>query len=124
MYERPGHRKYATAATTHIHGAPVLYEGVGGIALKQKTVSSGAGSGAVQTQIANGEQFVMIVKGRVEVPTLGGAVRGTPVYITAAHALTATSTGNTKFGLVVELAGQRGTSTGKMRVDLDLTSKF
>lgn len=124
MYERPGHRHYATAATTHQHGAPVVYDGVPGIAFKQAVVSSGAGSGAIQSRIADSENFEIICKGRVEITNPSTFTRGENLYITSGHVLTSVSTSNTKFGKVVEIAGERGTPTGQMRVDLDLARLF
>lgn len=125
MYERPGHRTYAVASGTHYHGDPVVYNGVPGVAFKQALVGSGAGSGNVQKTIANAETFTIICKGRVEITNPGDAMAvGDKLYITSTHVLTKTTTGNTKYGLVVEIAGTRGTPTGKMRVDLDLKSVF
>jgi hypothetical protein len=119
MYERPGHRHYATASGTHFHGAPVVYDGVPGIAFKQALVGSGAGSGDVQKTIADGEAFTIICKGRVELTNTSTWTRGTKLYISSTHVISSTGTTGTPFGLVVEVAGERGTPTGKMRVDLD-----
>ena len=123
-YSRPGYMYYATATTTHNHGDPVIYDGITGVAVKQKAPSSGAGSGTPQKQIANGEAFAIISKGVVQVPNSITAVKGSPVYITAGHALTLTGPGAGKFGRVVEVAGQRGTPAGMMRVDLDRKDTF
>lgn len=117
---RPGRIYYDTAATTHLHGAPVVYHGFAGIAVKQKHVSHTEGTGDnVQTTIQNGEDFAIIVKGVVEVPTVSGAAKGDLLYITSGHVLTESSGGNTAFGRVTEVAGERGTATGYQRVDLD-----
>lgn len=123
-YSRPGYMYYATAATTHLHGVPVVYDGVPGVAVKQKAPASGAGSGTPQKEIANGEQFAIITKGIVQVTNAITAIKGSPIFITAAHALTLTGTANVKFGKCVEIAGQRGTPTGMMRVDLDKKDLF
>jgi hypothetical protein len=134
-YSRPGYMFYATAAATHLHGAPVIYNGVAGVAVKQKVVPAGSGSGAPQKTIANGEDFAIISKGIVQLAQTdsgfaGGAaltvVKGTPLYITAGHLLTTTGPGAGKFGRVVEVAGVggRGTPTGMMRVDLDKKDSF
>jgi hypothetical protein len=123
-YSRPGYMYYATATVAHDHGAPVIYDGVAGVAVKQKAPSGGAAAGAPQRQIANGEQFAIISKGIVQVPNTITAIKGSPVYITAGHALTLTGPGAGKFGRVVEIAGQRGTPTGMMRVDLDKKDSF
>jgi hypothetical protein len=123
-YSRPGYMYYATATAVHNHGDPVLYDGVAGVAVKQKAPASGAGSGAPQRQIANGEAFAIISKGIVQVPNTITAVKGSPVYISAAHALTLTGPAGGKFGRVVEVAGQRGTPSGMMRVDLDKKDSF
>jgi hypothetical protein len=136
-YNRPGFMYYAIATVgTHLHGDPVLYDGVAGVAVKQKAVAAGAAAGAAtQKAIANGEQFAIISKGIVQLPNtqtgrVGGtalsAIKGSPIYITAAHALTLTSGTNAKFGRCVEVAGAlgRGTPTGYMRVDLDKKDSF
>lgn len=115
---------YATATTTHLHGAPVTYDGVSGIAVKQKVVGSGEAAGAAQKTIANGEPFAIITKGIVQVANAITAIKGSPIYITTGHVLTLTVGTNPKFGRCVEIAAQRGTPTGMMRVDLDKKDSF
>ena len=51
---------------------------------------------------------------------MAGFAKGETIYITSANALTETSSSNTKFGTVVETENERGTPTGKVRIDLDL----
>jgi hypothetical protein len=128
---------YATATAAHRHGDPVVYDKVVGVAVKQKGVASDVGLGSeaagyASQAIASGEPFAIISKGIVQLynttngrkgGTALGAVKGSPVYISAAHVLAITGTaaeaGPFKFGRVVEVAGQRGTPTGMIRVDLD-----
>ena len=101
-----------------------------GVAVKQKGVPAGAGSGAPQKAIAISEPMAIISKGIVQVPLVATAVKGDPIYITAAtNALTKTGPGapptTYKFGLCVEIAGEgRGVPTGLMRVDLDKKDSF
>ena len=90
-------------------------------------MSSGLGSGTPQKQIGIGEPFALITKGVVQIPTPAGAVKGTNVTITTAGnvvATTAPGAGVLKFGKVVEVAGERGTPTGMVRVDLDKKDTF
>lgn len=115
---------YATATTTHLHGDPVTYDGVSGVAVKQRVVSSGAASGTPQKQIASGELFAIISKGIVQVANGISAIKGSPVYITTGHVLTLTVGTNPKFGRCVEVAGSRGVPAGLMRVDLDKKDSF
>ncbi len=123
-YERPGQGYYTQATKLTNHGAPCTEDGIVGVAIKQKAVSWQAGL-AAQNQIGIGEQFHIRTKGIRQVPFVSGAVKGAAIYITAAtNALTATASGNLKYGRVVEVQGQRGTPTGFMRVDLDLKDTF
>jgi hypothetical protein len=124
---RPGQIDYHTATKAVNHGAPCTEDASVGIAIKQVAAPAGTGLGAVAiNQVAIGEQFAIVKRGRVYVDNAGtGApyTKGTLLYIiTASNALTnAAQTPPTgyKFGRVVEVAGQRGVGTGKMRVDLD-----
>jgi predicted RecA/RadA family phage recombinase len=131
-YNRPGTRYYASATKAVTHGAPVVENGVVGVAQKQKQPLSSVGIGGSpnpQVNIPIGEAFAIVNKGIVQVPYVGAAAKGTPVYITAAsNALTLTGPGapptTYKYGVVVEVQTQRGTPTGFMRVDLDLKDSF
>jgi|GraSoiStandDraft_46_1057282.scaffolds.fasta_scaffold384236_1 predicted RecA/RadA family phage recombinase len=116
---RPGRIHYTTATAVHVHGDPVRYDGFSGVAIKQKAVPHTSAAGTVQKQIQIGENFAMIVKGIVEVPTVSGATKGALVYISAANALSTTSGGNSAFGRVAEVAGERGLASGFQRIDLD-----
>jgi hypothetical protein len=122
-YERPGQGYYAVATKVTNHGAACVEDGVVGVAIKQKA-SSWQAAQAAQNQIGIGEAFHIRTKGIRQVATVGGATKGAMVWIVkATNALQLTATGASagyKFGVVVELAGQRGTPTGYMRVDLDL----
>lgn len=128
QYNRPGTRYYVNAATRQRnHGAPCVEDGVVGIAQKQKAVSSAAG--LVQPAvIAAAEPFVIICKGVVRVPFVAASVKGSTVWMNVTNdALTLTDPGGgngRKFGRVVEIAGQRGTETAMMRVDLDMKDSF
>lgn len=132
-YERPGERFYPTQATKAVlHGAPCAENGVVGVAIKQVAAPFGTGLGsALINQVQVAEKFVIDTKGIVEVINTGisGATKGAPVYITVAtNALTLTgpaSAGVTeKFGRVAELAGERKTPTGKLRINLDMKDSF
>lgn len=123
-YERPGERYYPAAATKAVnHGDPCEEDGIVGVAIKQQPAPFGTGLGAaVITQVQVGEDFVIDCKGIVEVPAIGSPSKGELVYITdATNALgNAGGAGTHVFGRIVELAGERDTPTGKMRVNLDL----
>lgn len=119
---RPGRGVYVkneaqSAAITH--GRPAKEGVFVGLAVKQK----GRGFNSLiadQTVIDDDEDYFLITKGKVLVPFVSGCAKGDRVYITSANVLTETQSGNTPYGTVVEIQGQRGTPTGKMWVDLDL----
>lgn len=121
-YNRPGRGVYVTnetASAALTHGQPVKEGSFVGIAVKQ--VSPGFDSTiADASTIEDNEEYFLITKGIVQTDTVSGFAKGDTVYITSANALTETSSGNTKFGTVVEVATDRGTPTGKVRIDLDL----
>jgi hypothetical protein len=124
-YSRPGYMQQATATKAVWHGAPVTESNFVGIAVKQKAPSAGAASGTPQHQIAVGEDFNIITKGIVQVDAVAGFAVGDPVYIVEAdNTLTETVGSNLKFGRVVYIAGQQGTPTGKVRIDLDKKDSF
>lgn len=121
-YNRPGRGVYVTNTTASAaltHGQPVKEGNFVGIAVKQ--VSPGFDSTiADATTIEDDEEYFLITKGVVQVDEVSGFAKGDVVYITSANALTETSSGNTKFGTVVETENERGTPTNKVRIDLDL----
>lgn len=125
-YERPGERYYPTSATKAVdHGMPVVEEGVHGVALKQQPAVFGAGLGGSpdpSKRIGIGEKFVIDTDGIVEIPNTGisGATKGALVYIaTADNTLSlASGAGKLRFGSVFELAGERKTPTGRLRIKL------
>jgi predicted RecA/RadA family phage recombinase len=121
-YNRPGRGVYVTndaASDTLDHGQPVKEGNFVGVAVKQ--VARGFDSTiADQSTIDDGEEYFLITKGVVEVNTVSGFAVGDAVYITSSNVLTETSSSNTAFGRVVEVAGNRGTPSGKVRIDLDL----
>ena len=122
---RPGNIFYTNNASgaAITHGAPCVSEGRVGVAVKQRAPAWSAGYTGVNA-IATSEDFAMIVKGVVEVAEVSGFAVGDPVYITAANVLTETSAGNTKYGRVTEIEGERGTPTNKVRIDLDAKDSF
>lgn len=127
-YVRPGAGTHLINSTGGVlaHNQPVVIGGIVGIAVKQKATAWSAGL-APANQIATSEKFWCITKGivQVDVASLVTPVKGDPVYITAANALTKTSAGNTKFGRIVELVGDgRTVPTGKCRIDLDMKDSF
>ena len=126
-YNRPGPGVYVTNGGTAIaHGSPNTNAGFVGVAVKQ-VARAWSDSYSVQAQIDASEPYFLITKGVVQVPNAGisANVKGDAIYITAAtNALSATSAGNVKFGRIVEVAGARGTPTGRCRIDLDAKDSF
>lgn len=117
---RPGRGIHVTneSGGNLTHGQVVKVDNFVGIAVKQKAVNWDKGL-ADQALIPVGEDFFLITKGEVMVPEVSGAAKGDAIYITSGNALTKTSSSNTAFGRVYNVAGERGVPTGKMRVDLD-----
>jgi hypothetical protein len=125
-YNRPGPGVYVTNGGTAIpHGSPATVNNFVGVAVKQQVVPWTQGFTSPQ-MIAASEPFYLITKGVVQVPNapISANVKGDPIYITPAGALTATSAGNAKFGRIVEVAGQRGTPPTSVRIDLDTKDSF
>jgi hypothetical protein len=125
-YNRPGPGVYVTNGGTPLnHNVPCAVNGFVGVSVKQKTVPWSAGL-VTPAVIAANEPFFMITKGVVQVSNaaISSNVKGDPIYITAANALTATATSNAKFGRVVEVAGSRGTPPNQVRIDLDSKDSF
>lgn len=127
-YNRPGSRYYVNAATRQRnHNAVCVEDNVVGVAQKQKSVAGDQGL-ANQAVILAAEPFVIVCKGIVKVPFVAASVKGSTVWINVTNdALTLADPGGgngRKFGRVVEIAGQRNTQTGFMRVDLDLKDSF
>lgn len=125
-YNRPGPGVYVTNGGTPIqHGAPCVINGFVGVAVKQKgRLWSDPYSG--QATIDAAENFFIITKGVVQVSNaaITANVKGDPIYISAAGALTATGPAGGKFGRIVEVSGSRGTPVGKVRIDLDAKDSF
>src|SRR5438552_2385023 len=105
------------------HGTLCVENNIPGVAVKTKEEAISAGIPA-RTSIAIGEKFNQIVAGVVQVDNAGtGApyARGDAIYIIpATNVVTNVATANVKVGRVEEIAGERQTPTGKMRVNLDL----
>jgi hypothetical protein len=119
-YNRPGAGVYVTnGGTSVLHGAPVKIANFVGVAVKQRPSIPPAVSPTDLKTIAASEQFFLITKGIVQVDNVTGFAKGDAVYIDGSNVLTESSSGNTKFGRVVEVPGERGTPTGKVRIDLD-----
>jgi hypothetical protein len=122
-YNRPGNIEVDVTATKQVnHGDLCFEEGKVGVAVK--TLADAATAGLVSPKvIAVGELFNMIIKGTVQVANGISATRGAAVYMTkATNALTLTGPASStvaRVGVVSEVAGQRGTPTGKMRINLD-----
>lgn len=134
-YSRPGYMYYDVATKSVVHGGSVTEHGMVGVAVKQGNAPFGTGPafsapGVVNpllNTIAIAEPFAMITKGIVEVPLTGivTPAKGDAVYIVAAdNTLTKTAGANLKYGRIVEIAGQRGCPTGKVRIDLDHKATF
>lgn len=130
-YFRPGREVYAVnnSGDIYLHGQAVV-ETVGsgtfvGIAVKQKTSHWSDGLAAMN-QIQALEPYLIIRQGVVQVADGGaGFADGDSVYIDSTNVLTKTSSGNTKFGKVVEVpADGRGVPTGFVRVNLDEKETF
>jgi hypothetical protein len=129
-YNRPGPGVYVTNGATPIaHGSPQYAAGFVGVAVKQ-LARVWSDSFAVQAQIDANEPYFLITKGVVQVSNAGisANVKGDTIYMTnATGVLTPTGPGSgtvSKFGRIVEVAGQRGTPAGKVRIDLDTKDSF
>lgn len=124
-YSRPGFAEYVTneSGGTLEQNAPFTDGNFVGVAIKQKAGHWQDGL-TTQTVIAEGEEFLLLTKGVVEVTTVAGLEVGDAVYITSENKLTKTESGNTKFGQVTEVAGERGTPSGMVRIDLDKKDSF
>jgi len=122
-YNRPGRGVSVTNTSTSAtisHGQAAQEAGFVGVAVKQRATGWDS-TVALQDDILDDEEYFLITKGIVQVDEVSGFAKGDPVYIVAAtNALTETSSGNISFGRVVEIEGQRGTPTNKVRIDLDL----
>lgn len=121
-YNRPGRGVYVTNnGTTRVNGDPVALNNIVGVCIKQKAPVPPSLPVDAKT-IQAGEDFFIVAKGIVQVPSVGGAVKGDAIYIdtTSSALFGVTAAGRVPYGRVVELAGSRGTPVAKMRVDLDL----
>jgi hypothetical protein len=129
-YNRPGPGVYVTNGGTAIqHGTPQAHSsGWVGVAVKQRPrLWSDAYS--IQATIDANEPFYLITKGVVQVGNqdagIAAAAKGAPIYLVAATGvLSITAAGNVKFGRISEVAGVRGTPTGRVRIDLDAKDSF
>lgn len=122
-YNRPGPGVYLRNGTslTIRHGTAATQAGFVGVAVKQRARSWRDGFD-VQAIIDRSEPYYLITKGVVQVSSanITSPAKGDGVYIIAAdNRLTKTATSNVPFGTIVEVAGERGTPTGFVRIDLD-----
>ena len=119
-YQRPGPGVYVrnTSGGNLTHNRPVKVGNFVGVSVKQKATAWSDALSA-SSLIADNEDFFLITKGIVQVPFVAGFAKGDAVYITSGNVLTETGSGNTPFGRVVEIPGERGTPSGKVRIDLD-----
>jgi uncharacterized protein DUF2190 len=105
------------------HGQPVVSEGVAGVAVKQGIPAWNTPVDDLAV-IADDEDFAIICKGIVQVAEVAGFAVGDEVYISGSNVLSETGTGNSKFGRVVEIEGERGTPSNHVRIDLDAKDSF
>lgn len=120
VYSRPGRRHYATATKQVNHGEATIEDGFCGTAIKQRApLPTDALAG--RKTIGVGEAFCINTRGIVQVPFVAGVVPGDMLHITLTNnVLTETqSAGTRRYGRCTEVAGQRGTPTGFMRINLD-----
>lgn len=122
-----GRHRVASSSVKRLHGAACHEEGYVGIA--QKQVQPGATIALAEyPYIQVAEAFTIITTGKVEVPTVTSAARGSTIWINVdTQALSLTDPGSSdgmKFGRVDALAGEEGVPTGFMRVDLDKKDSF
>ena len=117
---RPGRVVYVTngSGDTYDHGQAVKEGNFVGTTIKQKATGWDSVV-ADQSLIQDGEEYALIVKGKVLVDNVSGFAAGDAVYIDGSNVLSETNTG-TPFGRVTEEPGDRGTPAGKCWVDLDL----
>lgn len=135
---RPGQVHYAVCSKVGgvTHGQVTTEDGFVGQAIKQQAAPAGTGLGAAAiTLIAQNENFIIQIKGRIYIANtsnglVGGialtATKGATVYYnTATNLLVLAGPASAtllRFGRVTEVAGaalSRGVGTGMMRVDLD-----
>jgi hypothetical protein len=128
MYDRPGKIAYIPQGpgAPVQHNAPVKVGALRGFAIKQKATKWSDGYGTAQTTIAATEPCAAKVKGVGLAPLVSGATRFAGCWINPDNtlALDGGVANSVKFGLIVELPGDRGCPAGFMRVDLDLRDSF
>lgn len=124
-YERPGRGVDLTANAVLTHGKPHWQDGMMGVPIKQDNPKS-LDSLASRVQIQSGVKYFLRQKGVCEVKQadhagLAGATIGGTVYITTANdnLVLVDTAGTVPFGRVQALAGQFGTPTGFIRINMD-----
>ncbi|MBO0705416.1 MAG: hypothetical protein J2P39_08855 [Candidatus Dormibacteraeota bacterium] len=123
-YNRPGPGVYVVNGEEPLnHGSPCVVDNFVGVAVKQRTRGWGDAF-AVAAIIDPGEPFFIITKGVVQVSDegLNGAAKGDEVWVSEDGTLG--TSGDAKFGRIVEVAGERGTPLNRVRVDLDAKDSF
>jgi hypothetical protein len=123
MYERPGRGVDLTANAVLTHNVPHYQGGIAGVPIKQdnpKTLDSLAS----RTQIQSGVKYFLRTKGvcEVDATSLAGATVGAAGLHQQDHGRAPDGHGGrgVPLGRVIALAGQFGTPTGKLRVNMDL----
>lgn len=118
-----GHMHYTTATKEVNHGAPVVEDGIAGLAVKQQTRSWKDGL-ANQAVIDVDEDFGIEYGGVFYVDhtaAISGSGKGDTLYIDPDdNTLQVSTTGNVAFGKIKDLPGERGCPLGKYRVDQSL----
>lgn len=122
-YLRPGNEYHCTAVRQVTHGNPCIVDGVPGIAISQKEPAATAGL-VTPRVVAVDEDFVIAHQGicQIDASLLATGVRGDPVFInnTTDALAEAGGAGLVPFGRIIEVAGERGTPTGKIRINMNL----
>lgn len=130
-YERPGHALRVTAGVDVLHGQPASDDGHVGRVIKTATPAQDA-TRATRGVVVAGEAYNLRPRGVMEVSIVStagagvaawditGVTKGALVYITdATNVLSlAAAAGKSVLGKVTHLAGEQGTPTNKVRVDL------
>lgn len=105
-----------------VSGEPVIINaaiGLVGVAETNRGTRSDTGADSYNEDWngGNGEGYATVsLKGAYRLPVTGALTVSQPVYITAARALTATATGNVRFGWAYEA---KGTGVGEVTVVID-----
>lgn len=117
----PGEVAYVVFSKACNHGDLVTEQGFVGVAVKQQTPAADAPR-TTRNQIAINESGLLLTSKVAEVPaaSLPGVAKGALVYVATADNSLSTVAGAGKLvaGKVASLAGERGTPTDKVRINL------